>query len=260
MKNTHLLIIDPQNDFCDPLGSLYVPGAEKDMERVSEIVDYLASELTQIHVTLDQHHLVDVAHPLFWIDGEPKHPKPFTSISAKDVANRVWVPTVPEYYDRMLSYTRALEVGGKYPLCIWPPHCLIGSTGANVHYLLLESLHLWEMWAKKPVNFVQKGMNIFTEHYSAIKAEVVDPDDPTTFKNCKLLNELREADEILVAGEALTHCVANTVDDLIDEGITNITLLIDGMSPVPGFQVLQENFLSRMKKHNVKIGTTVEYL
>ena len=27
-KNIHLLVIDPQNDFCDPKGSLFVQGAE----------------------------------------------------------------------------------------------------------------------------------------------------------------------------------------------------------------------------------------
>jgi nicotinamidase-related amidase len=29
MNSIELLIIDPQYDFCDPNGSLYVPGAEK---------------------------------------------------------------------------------------------------------------------------------------------------------------------------------------------------------------------------------------
>jgi nicotinamidase-related amidase len=33
MVKSHLLVIDPQVDFCDPSGSLYVPGAEDDMGR-----------------------------------------------------------------------------------------------------------------------------------------------------------------------------------------------------------------------------------
>ena len=31
-KRIELLIIDPQNDFCDPSGALYVGGAENDMD------------------------------------------------------------------------------------------------------------------------------------------------------------------------------------------------------------------------------------
>lgn len=29
----HLLVIDPQKDFCNPNGSLFVTGADKDMDR-----------------------------------------------------------------------------------------------------------------------------------------------------------------------------------------------------------------------------------
>ena len=33
----HLVAIDPQNDFCSPHGSLYVPGAEEDMKRLARM-------------------------------------------------------------------------------------------------------------------------------------------------------------------------------------------------------------------------------
>ena len=37
--NTHLIVIDPQNDFCDPKrGALYVKNAEKDMEALAEFI------------------------------------------------------------------------------------------------------------------------------------------------------------------------------------------------------------------------------
>ena len=34
-KKNALLIIDPQYDFCDPVGALYVKGADRDMEMLS---------------------------------------------------------------------------------------------------------------------------------------------------------------------------------------------------------------------------------
>lgn len=39
MQKIHLLIIDPQNDFCSPDGSLYVHGAEQDMQRLADFID-----------------------------------------------------------------------------------------------------------------------------------------------------------------------------------------------------------------------------
>lgn len=59
-----LLIIDPQNDFCNPNGSLYVPGAERDMQNLSNMVRRLKGKLADIHVTLDSHRRVDISHPL----------------------------------------------------------------------------------------------------------------------------------------------------------------------------------------------------
>ena len=35
MQSIHLLVVDPQNDFCDPEnGALCVEGAKEDMERL----------------------------------------------------------------------------------------------------------------------------------------------------------------------------------------------------------------------------------
>ena len=60
-----LLIIDPQVDFCDPAGALYVTGADGDITRLARMVRRLAPKLDDIHVTLDSHHFVDVAHSDF---------------------------------------------------------------------------------------------------------------------------------------------------------------------------------------------------
>ena len=50
-KNVHLLLIDPQNDFCDPKGTLYVPGAEKDTLRLVSLLDEITPDA--IHITMD---------------------------------------------------------------------------------------------------------------------------------------------------------------------------------------------------------------
>jgi nicotinamidase/pyrazinamidase len=54
-----LLIIDPQYDFCNPKGNLYVAGAEDDMKRLSTMIKKGKAKINNIHSTLDQHHIID---------------------------------------------------------------------------------------------------------------------------------------------------------------------------------------------------------
>src|SRR5687767_13261565 len=108
----HLVVIDPQVDFCDPSGALYVPGAGEDIRRLAEMVRRVAPKLADIHVTLDSHRLIDIAHPVFWKDSSGGHPAPFTIISAADVEEGRWTPALPSLYRRALEYVRALEANG----------------------------------------------------------------------------------------------------------------------------------------------------
>ena len=62
------LIIDPQNDFSDaPGAALPAPGASADAERLAQALNRLGDRIAEIHVTLDTHQLVDIAHPIFWL-------------------------------------------------------------------------------------------------------------------------------------------------------------------------------------------------
>ncbi|NJL70964.1 MAG: hypothetical protein HC888_04765 [Candidatus Competibacteraceae bacterium] len=264
MKKIEALLIDPQIDFCHPDGSLYVNGADQDMKRLAAFIKKNVRIFADINVTLDSHHLVDVAHPIFWRDSAGNNPQPFTIISAKDIQDGVWQPRIPSMHARMLDYVRNLESSGRYPLCIWPPHCLIGSGGHNVVPELFDALTTWERERFGMVNYVTKGSNIYTEHYSAIKAEVPDPNDPTTQLNTDLINKLLTADEILVAGEAGSHCVANTALDICeafgtDEYIKKIVLLTDAMSPVTGYENNQDEFLDKIVSRGAKLTTTRDY-
>jgi nicotinamidase-related amidase len=130
--NTHLLIIDPQNDFCDPQGALFVPGADQDAARLADLINRLGNKIDDIHTTLDSHRVIDVAHPIFWINSKGEHPQPFTIISKDDVVNGVWTTTNPAWRQRAIDYVTTLETNARYPLCIWPPHCLIGTWGHAV--------------------------------------------------------------------------------------------------------------------------------
>lgn len=264
----HLLVIDPQVDFCDPTGSLYVPGAEKDMERLAAMVKRLGNKISQIHVTLDSHRVNDIAHPPFWKDSTGKHPAPFTLISVTDVANGKWTTSAPGLYAPALEYVKALEKGGKFPLVIWPTHCLIGSRGTQVLPVLFDAITEWEsVKATRYCNFVTKGSNPLTEHYSVFAAEVVDPSDPSTQLNTDLIGLLADPDvtQILIAGEAKSHCVRNSLYDLIGnfpdpQYAHKMVILEDAMSSVPGFEKAGNDFFDDMKLKGVQFSNTVDFL
>lgn len=246
----HLLIIDPQHDFCCPDGALYVNGADKDMSRLSAALDRVFPQIAGIHVTLDCHHFFDIAHPVFWMDSKGAHPAPFTIISKDDVQTGNWKASNPIMKDYALEYVNRLEENGRYELCIWPPHCLFGSTGFTIVPELHKTLMEWEYRKGQAVDYVTKGKNIKTEHYSAMIAEVPDAADPLTQLNTKLIQILKEADKIYIAGEALSHCVANTVRDVADYlgdiHVRKLILLEDCSSSVPGFEHLGDAFIKEM--------------
>jgi nicotinamidase-related amidase len=265
----HLLAIDPQRDFCEPPGNgggaLFVPGAVEDMDRLSGMVEKYTEKIDDIHVTLDSHHLVHIAHPIWWRDTKGNHPNPFTIISVADVENGTWMASSPHYQRHSLEYVKALEKSTKqYPLCIWPPHCLIGSSGHTVVPRLFAALTKWEEQEFATVDYVTKGSNIKTEHYSPIKAEVSDPLDPSTQINTALIQTLQTADIILLAGEAGSHCLANAGRDIADafgddSYIKKLVLLTDATSPVPGFESFQDNFVKDMTAKGMQLSTTTQF-
>lgn len=259
-----LVCIDPQNDFCNPNGSLYVPGAQEDMKRLAAMVLRLKDKLNDIHVTLDSHRKVDISHPMWWKNSAGSHPSPFTVITAADLKAGTWNTTMPSYHKRSLKYLQDLEASGRYPHVIWPYHCLIGDEGHNVFPELSAAIHQWED-SYAMCDFVTKGSNPWTEHFSAVQAEVPDPEDPSTQVNTGFIQTLENADLVLVAGQALSHCLANTVRDIVKnfsnpKYIEKIHLLTDASSNVPTFEKYGDDFVREMKSQGMKVTTTKDFL
>jgi len=260
----HMLAIDCQNDFCDPKGNLFVTGADKDMARLASMIDRIGSKIDQMHFTLDSHQEIHVAHPIFWVNSKGEHPNPFTLITKDDVSNGVWTTTNPLCRQRALEYVNSLDKNGRYVLCIWPPHCIIGSWGHGLVPSVSVALGKWCKNRFKKVNFVTKGSNPFTEHYSAVQADVPDPSDPTTMLNTELIGNMQDADKIVVLGEARSHCVANTLLDIIssfgEENVKKIVLIKDAMSDVTGFEKTGSDFFNNVVKRGAEVSTTAEFL
>lgn len=261
----HLVAIDPQNDFCNPNGSLYVKGAEGDMDRLAAFAEKAIGKLADIHVTLDSHRIIDISHPTWWRDSAGNHPAPFTMVAVADLEAGKWTTSQPSAYKRSLAYLKALASGGRYPHVIWPPHCLIGDEGHAIWPALSGVLHEWERKRYAQTDFVTKGSNPWTEHFSAVRAEVPDPEDPSTQINTGLIKTLEEADVIFLAGEALSHCMANSVRDIAaafgdPAYVKKLVLLTDASSSVTGFETFGTDFVAEMIPKGMRTMTTNDAL
>lgn len=259
-KKIHLVIVDPQNDFCDPKGSLFVKGGDKDMDRLAAFIDANHHRISEIHTTLDSHQVIHIAHPIFWVNSKGENPKPFTLISDTDVRNGTWRAFHPQLQGRAQNYVDTLKKNGRYVLCIWPEHCLIGTWGHSVYPSISNALVAWEKKTISRVNYITKGSNFLTEHYSGVMADVPDDEDPSTKLNTALIDTLQDADEVWFTGEALSHCVANTCVDIADnfgdENIKKIVLLEDTSSNVPGFEQMGKDFVQKMASRGMRIAKT----
>ena len=181
---SHLLIIDPQNDFCDlpanycpvdPHGgrlapALPVAGAHADMQGLARLIDAGRAGIGAITVTLDSHHRLDIAHPTFWQDAAGAPIAPFTRIAAADLRAGRCLPRNPQARERAQTYLDALEAAGHHTHMVWPVHCEIGAWGHDIHHDLRLALNRWEEAGNAIIAKVGKGENPMTEHYSAMMA------------------------------------------------------------------------------------------
>ncbi len=259
MRNL-LLVIDAQNDFCNPgneygeeRGSLYVPGAHDDMVRLAKWIEFNKTKIDHIVVTMDNHHYIDISHPGFWINERGEHPEPFSVIISEDVEKGKWRSVLDT--NKALNYLKKLESQGLEHV-IWPPHCIIGSQGAALYPPVLEALLDWAAQGRlyQPVI---KGTYPYTEHFGAFMAQVVYDEVPETRMNEILFDQLGMFDNIFVAGEARSHCVATSVDQILEfvpALASRLVILEDTMSDVPGFSA--EEVYDKARSLGARFDTT----
>lgn len=231
-NNDVLLVIDPQNDFMDIQGAaLGVPGAVEDMQRLAAFIDKVNPRA--IFASQDSHYALDISHPSWWVDSQGNFVKPFTLIKADDIENGKYTARVDP--KASLSYVKSLEANGEFLHFIWPEHCLIGTPGHAYHPVFFDAISEWSRKNLRWVNFITKGTHPFTEHFGIFRANVPNS-DPTTQINQAIFNALNSYDNIYFAGEAWTHCVVNSLRQLLQlapQLASKIIVLEDCSSPVP---------------------------
>lgn len=231
-----LLIIDAQNTFCIPEFELFVggrsgTGAVDDNVRLCEFIYRNLGAITEIAATMDTHTAMQIFHPVFWINDAGEYPIPAaTNITLDDVQKGVWKVNPAVAYSiaggdysalekHALHYVRKLSDDGKYPLIVWPYHSMLGGIGHALVSAVEEAIFFHNIARMSQTNFEIKGSNPLTENYSVLRPEVLQGYDggPIAQKNDPLIQKLLDFDMLIIAGQAKSHCVAWTIDDLLTE-------------------------------------------
>ncbi|MEM7726663.1 MAG: isochorismatase [Cyanobacteria bacterium P01_A01_bin.45] len=257
-KKVCLLLIDVQNTFCIPNFELFVggksgKGALEDNVRICEFIYHNLNHITTIIPTMDTHTAMQIFHPIFWVNEKGEHPIPSaTNITLEDVEKGLWKANPKVAYSitngdkdllqkQAYSYVKKLSDNGKYPLTVWSYHSMLGGIGHSLVSSVEEAIFFHSIARYSQTQFEIKGDNPLTENYSVLSPEVLSGFDnqPIAKKNNNLIKQLLEFDGVIIAGQAKSHCVAWTIDDLLteinqrDRTLTEkIYLLEDCTSPV----------------------------
>jgi nicotinamidase-related amidase len=251
-----IVAVDVQNTFCIPGFELYVggrsgTGAIDDNRRLCEFIYRNFALITQICPTMDTHQTMQIFHSIYLVNDKGEHPSPFTLISEEDILKGVWKfnPALcysfqidEDYGQRhLLHYAKKLKEGGKYDLTIWPYHAMLGGIGHALVASVEEAIFFHGIARYSQPDFHVKGDKPFTEHYSVLGPEVLEGPRGETIgqKSDKFFRKLRQFDAVVIAGQAKSHCVAWTIDDLLGnilaqdrKLVEKVYLLEDCTSPV----------------------------
>ena len=239
-----LVAVDVQNTFCIPGYELYVggrsgTGAVDDNRRLCEFMYRNVGLITEICPTMDTHQAMQIFHAIYLVNDKGEHPPPFTLVSVEDVEKGAWrfnpalshsLRVDAEYGQRQLiHYASELKKSNKYDLTVWPYHAMLGGIGHALVPSLEEAIFFHGMARYSQPDFHVKGDNPFTEHYSVIGPEVLEGPEgkPIAGKSDKFFRKLVEFDAVLIAGQAKSHCVAWTIDDLLDQVLLKDRSLVE---------------------------------
>ncbi|NDV96014.1 hypothetical protein D0T84_13985 [Dysgonomonas sp. 521] len=259
MKKVAILGIDIQNDFTLPTGALFVKGADADVKRMADFVLNNQEKISYIALTLDSHQPIHVAHQCYWKGESGNRPALFSTISASDVRKGVWIAQYNA--DMALTYLEQLEA--KDEVCtIWPMHCILGTDGWAINKTLTDCLTEWAIDNGRAYELFYKGYSQSTEHYSIFRAAVEWESEPETYLNTKLLSILNNFDEVLLMGEAADYCVANSLDDILDECselARKIVVMTDCMSWINQDNRRAEAIFEKAGRQGVRFLQSTEY-
>ncbi len=200
-----LIIVDVQNDFC-PGGTLAVKNGDKIINQINNIQKYF----NYIILTQD------------W------HPKDHTSFSTTNPEKKIFTTKKMPYGDQV----------------IWPPHCVIGTRGAEFHKNLNTN----------KANFIiRKGFRKEIDSYSGF----YENDRSTSTGLDGILKNLK-IERVFVVGLALDFCVQFTAIDSVKLGYETF-VIEDATLPVDIGNSVEET-LENFRSNKIKFGKLEKFI
>jgi nicotinamidase-related amidase len=265
--------IDVQVGFCTPGASLFVPGAVEDSTRTVEWLYRNLDQITGLFFSMDTHRVFQIFHPAWWVDAKGNHPAPLTPVFYEEVRAGKW--TAVSHPRESLEYCKKLEASGKYVLTIWPYHTLLGGLSHALVPAVMEAALFHAHARKHQTHFETKGTHAMTENYSVLSPEVTEVGGQVVGGfNTPFFKMLMEFDRVYVFGQAKSHCVLSTLNDIqahlqkTDPKLAEkIWILEDAMSPVPApplnplpdslnFPKIAERGIEQWRKAGMKVVRT----
>lgn len=232
-------------------GSLFVPGAPGDTYRGSKFILDNLQYISAVFPSLDTHRVYQIFHADFWRSTTTKAPPPAFTTMTVDTLGVVTglhpdgsTDTYVTLFSRNLAsaYCKTLADQGSPPLTIWPYHCRVGSTHHSLMPILSEVQMFHEVTRRADDGVDIKGYQAFTESYGIVGDEVGVIDGVVLGEEVRAgyIDKLVQYDVVVIWGEALSHCVRATVDQIKKhfaardpDLVKKLYVLEDASSPVP---------------------------
>jgi nicotinamidase-related amidase len=267
-----LLAIDQQATFSLENFELSLfPAAVKDSRNLCEFLYRNIHLITDTEVTLDEHDLWHIFHPVFWLDAQGLFIGPYTKIDPEDIGTKYFVnpemcgiifPHLKHPLRKLnwlteyaIAYTRKLREEGKPPLVVWTIHGRYAHIGHALVPAFAAALDFHSIVRYSKTRKHGKGHRILAEAYSPFGTEVDTLEvhgrpfraGRKAGRNVKRLLKYRV---LVVAGEARSHCVRAALYDLlaaikeVDPSLAGrVYILKDCTSNVPGFEAQGDSSL-----------------
>ncbi|KAL0574892.1 NAD(+) salvage pathway protein [Marasmius crinis-equi] len=177
-----LIVVDFQEDFCPPNGSLAVG----DGRTIAPIINDLLDLPFALKIATRDFHPPN--HVSFAVNHDPPNNVPFTSFAT--IHN--------PYNDSEIDVSR-----------LWPVHCVQGTKGSEF---------IPEFNLSKVDKVIEKGKDARVETYSAFEAPFRNPLVPEASSGLTQLLKDEGITDVYVVGLAMDYCVKNTAIDAQKDG------------------------------------------
>jgi len=193
-----LIIVDVQEDFCPPNGSLAVAEGRDIVPCINELLKLPFT----VKVATKDHHPAD--HISFASNHPPPNNHPFTSV---------------------ITIVNPNNPAETYSSNLWPAHCVVGTPGNG----LLPELDLDQVDV-----VIEKGQDPRVEMYSAFASPLVNPPLPSAVSGLANLLKEKDVSHVYVVGLAGDFCVKASALDARKAGWQTLVIQ-DGVRSVdPG--------------------------